>query len=214
MPDKVTALKAQRKRRNRVNVFLNGDYAFSLQRILAGRLRVGQELTEEEIAELKAEDVREMAYERCLHYLSYRPRSVWEMRQYLQKKGVDEETIDEVLQRLSRANLVDDVEFVRFWIENRKQHRPRGPWALRDELRRKGVPRDIIDSVLEDEDLEQKKGAMRVAEKKLRRLRGLDERTFRRRMWGYLKRRGFDYEICRQVTDHFWELASEKEAGR
>jgi regulatory protein len=212
MPDEVTALKAQRRKRNRVNVFLDGDYAFSLQRILAGKLRVGQELTEEEIADLKAKDVREMAYERSLHYLSYRPRSVWEMRQYLQKKGVDEVTIDEVLQRLSKAGFVDDVEFAQFWVENRKRHRPRGPWALRDELRRKGVPNDVIEQVLEDEDLEQKKGATQVAEKKLRRLRGLDERTFRRRMWGYLKRRGFDYEICRQVTDHFWEIASEEEA--
>ncbi len=212
MPDKVTALKAQRRKRNRVNVFLNGDYAFSLQRILAGRLCVGQELTEEEIADLQAEDVREMAYERCLHYLSYRPRSVWEMRRYLQKKGVDEKTTDGVLERLSGAGLVDDVEFARFWVENRKRHRPRGPWALRDELRRKGVSRDIIESVLEDVDLEQEEGAVRVAEKKLRRLRGLDERTFRRRMWGYLKRRGFSYEVCREVTDHFWEVASEKEA--
>ncbi|MEA3406970.1 MAG: RecX family transcriptional regulator [Chloroflexota bacterium] len=212
MPGKITALKAQRKARNRVNVFLNGAYAFSLQRILAGRLHVGQALSEGQIADLKAQDVREMAYERCLHYLSYRPRSTWEMRRYLRKKGVDERTTDDVLQRLSKADLVDDVEFARFWIENRKRHRPRGPWALRDELRRKGVSRDIIESVLEDEDLEQEKGAMRVAEKKLRRLRGLDEGTFRRRMWGYLKRRGFSYEVCRQVTDHFWELASEQEA--
>lgn len=212
MPDEVTALKAQRNKRNRVNVFLNGDYAFSLQRILAGRLRVGQELTEEEIADLKAEDVQEMAYERCLHYLSYRPRSMWEMRRYLQKKGVDESTIDEVLERLTRAGLVDDVEFAQFWVENRKEHRPRGPWALRDELRRKGVPRDIIEQVLENKDLEEKKGAMQVAEKKLRRLRGLDQRTFRRRMWGYLERRGFSYGVCREVTDHFWEIASEQEA--
>ena len=212
MPKEVTALKAQRRKRNRVNVFLDGDYAFSLQRILAGKLRVGEELTAEEIADLKAEDVREVAYERSLHYLSYRPRSVWEMRRYLQKKGVDEETIDEVLQRLSKAGFVDDVEFAHFWVENRKRHRPRGPWALRDELRRKGVSNDVIEQVLEDKDLEEEKGAMRVAEKKLRRLLGLDERTFRRRMWGYLKRRGFSYNICRQVTDHFWEIASEKEA--
>ena len=80
---------------------------------------------------------------------------------------------------------------------------------MRSELRRKGVSNDIIEQALED--LDEEAGAMKVAEKKVRRLTGLDKSTFRRRMWGFLKRRGFSYNTCHKVTDHFWQVVTEQE---
>ncbi len=202
MSGKVTALKRQQKRRDRVNVFLDGEYSFGLQSALAAKLSIGQELSDQEIDALRRQDGAERAYARALHYLSFRPRSEREMQRHLQKKELDSETIETVLSRLRRAGLVDDLEFARYWVENRETFRPRGHWGLRAELRQKGVAAEIIDLALQDVDEET--SAMRVAKRRVRRLAHLDERTFRRRLLGLLQRRGFGYEVSRRVTDCLW----------
>jgi regulatory protein len=202
MTGKVTAVKVQKRRRDRVSVFLDGEYAFALQGAVAAELRVGQDLTDREIEALQRRDAAEVGHERALHYLSFRPRSEWEMRRYLQRKGLDDDGIDSVLSRLRQARLIGDQDFARFWVENRGAFSPRGPWALRGELRRKGIDRSIIDSVLGDVDEEA--GAMQVAERAARRLASLDEQAFRRRLLGRLQRRGFSYDVSRRICDRLW----------
>ena len=165
-------------------------------------VRIGQELTDQEIEVLRRRDASERAYENALRYLSYRPRSEYEMQRYLQRRGADDGTTKEVIDRLRRARLVNDVEFARFWLENREAYRPRGRWALRAELRQKGVANEIIDLVLRD--LDEETSAMKAAERRAQRLARLDEQTFRRRLLGFLRRRGFDYEISRRTANRLW----------
>ena len=86
----VTALRIQARRTDRVNVFVDGEYAFSLQSILAAELRLDQELDEAQVAALKRRDLIEWTYERTLNFLSFRPRSEQEVRRYLAKREVDE----------------------------------------------------------------------------------------------------------------------------
>lgn len=210
MSTKITALKSQKRRKDRVNVFLDDEYAFSLYSVFAAGLHIGQELTGQEIETLRQEDAAEDAYAKALHYLSFRPRSEWEIQNHLQKKELDSEVIAQVLGRLRRAKLVDDLEFARFWVENRETFRPRGRWALRAELRQKRVANGIIDLVLCDVDEESV--AMDAGRHAVRRLANLDERTFRRRLLGYLQRRGFGYDTCRRVADHFWKETVEDAA--
>jgi len=90
-------------------------------------------------AALQKQDVRAMGYERALHYLSFRPRSAQEVAQYLKGKGLDEEDAAAVLERLQQARLVDDAAFAQFWVNSRENARPKGAWALRAELRQKGI---------------------------------------------------------------------------
>ncbi|MGQ9492725.1 MAG: recombination regulator RecX, partial [Anaerolineae bacterium] len=75
MSQKITALKLQKKNRQRVNVYLDGQYAFALQALVAASLKVGQSLSSEEIEQLQRRDAVEVAYERALDFLRYRPRS-------------------------------------------------------------------------------------------------------------------------------------------
>lgn len=207
MPE-ITALTAQRRRRSRVNVFLDGEYAFSLQDTLAATLHPGQELDERTIAELRQRDAVEDGYDRALNYLTYRPRSEWEVRRYLEKRGLSEEAQAAVLARLTRAGLVNDREFARFWVENRAAHRPRGRYALRAELRQKGIATDVVESAVSDVD--EDAGALEVAQARAVRLAHLDRQTFYQRLYGYLQRRGFSYDVCRRVTNRLWEqLAAE-----
>ena len=75
-----------------MNIYLDGEFAFGLAGIVAAWLKLGQELGEEKIASLKAEDEREVTYQKALHFLSYRPRSSAEVRQNLLKHGLSERT--------------------------------------------------------------------------------------------------------------------------
>lgn len=210
MPGKITALQLQQRRRDRVNIFVDGEYAFSLQSILAAELHRGQELSEEDIEVLRQRDSVEVAYEGALVYLSFRPRSVREMQQYLRKKGLNDQAADMVLARLQRVGLVGDGSFAQFWVENREGSRPRGRRALRAELRQKGIAADVIEAAVAHVDEEA--SAIKAASRMASRLARLGEQTFRRRLLGYLQRRGFSYEIAIRVTHHLWqELGAQQE---
>ncbi len=197
MGGRITRLRALKS--GRVAVYLDGRRAFLLTGIEAARLRVGQSLSDEEIARLLARDLQERAHEIALRLLRYRPRSEREVADHLRRKGFDAQTVEAVLERLRRVGLVDDRAFVRFWVENRAAFRPRGRTALQAELRRKGVPPAIIQEVLAEASPDERALALRLARERARRLRGLDPWTLRRRLAGYLLRRGFDRELVMEV---------------
>ncbi|MBC7238922.1 MAG: RecX family transcriptional regulator, partial [Chloroflexi bacterium] len=154
------------------------------------------------IAELKQQDLFESAYQAALRYIVLRPRSEKEMRQYFVRRGLGQEAIEGLLERLRAEGWVDDRAFAAFWVDNREAFRPKGRWALSAELREKGVDQEVIKAALEP--LDEEESAQRAAEKALRRYASLDEETFRRRLSGYLQRRGFPAEVCRRIVERLW----------
>jgi regulatory protein len=203
MAKTITALRFQKRNKNRVNVYIDGQFAFGLAAIEAAHLQVGQTLSANDIARLQRQDEVEKAYERALNFLSYRPRSEAEIRRNLRKKKVKDEVIDEAVDRLTRAGLLNDREFARYWVENRLQFNPRGARALRYELRRKGVPTSIIDDALAN--LDETEAARKVAEAGARRLTNLEAREFRRRLGAYMARRGFSYAVIKPLVEETLE---------
>lgn len=202
MVRKITALTLQKRNRQRVNVFLDGEFAFGLARIVAAWLQVGQELTDEKIAELRLADSRETAYQQALDFLSYRPRTENEIRQNLEKHKVPEEIIAEVMERLENAGLVNDARFAELWVENRSEMRPRSRRALAYELKQRGVSEDAIRRAVagvDDEEL-----AFQAASRQAQKLRHLDWQEFRQKMYGFLARRGFNYDVSQPVTARVW----------
>jgi regulatory protein len=198
----VTAIKGQVKARKRVSVFLDGEYAFSVRAALASGLQVGQDLTEAQIADLVDQDNEERAYQRALRLLSSRPRSEQEIRARLTKIEIPVPIQDRALARLRTMDLVNDQAFVQSWIENRMEFRPRSARHLRHELRQKGIKKAHIDSALADYD--DGIAAYRAAQKIARRERTLDKGHFKKRIYSYLSRRGFDYETISSVTTRLW----------
>jgi regulatory protein len=165
------------------------------------RLKVGQQLSPADIAHLKEKDQAEVAYDRALKFLSYRPRSTAEVQRRLMEKGYDVSTIEQVTDRLTRAGLLDDVAFARYWIENRDTFKPRSHRALRYELRRKGVADAVISDLLDDHDEEDASyRAARARVKKLTR-RYKDTETVRSKLLAFLSRRGFSYYTARETVD-------------
>jgi regulatory protein len=209
---KITAIEPQQNNLQRVNIYLDGVFAFGLARITAGWLKVGQELSEEKISVLQAEDANEMTYQKALHFLSFRPRSSAEVRQNLAKRGVPAAVIEGTLDRLQRAGLVNDRDFAQAWVENRNTFQPRGKSALRLELRRKGLSDEIVQTVL-DEQVNEEALALEAARKYARRLAGRQWLDFRQKLSGFLARRGFSYATIPPIVSEVWREFQTADVG-
>lgn len=209
MAGEITALKLQSNNRKRVNVHINGDYRFALAKVLAMRLHIGQEITIEEIENLKRLDAEEQAYQRALRLLARRPRAERELRDYFQRRKVPPQVQNAVIDRLRENDLVDDLAFAEAWVENRRSFRPRSALALRVELRQKGVASEIIENVLEDHD--EDRAAYAAALKGARRWKDSEWEIFRHRMRAYLARRGFDYSTASSMVTRVWRETSGRE---
>ena len=206
---KITALVVQKRNPNRVNVHLDGEYAFGLARIVAAWLRVGQELDEEKLKRLQVEDARERAVQQALLFLSYRARSESEIRQNLRKHEMPEEVIEETLARLRQDGLANDGQFAQAWVENRSTFRPRSRRMLAMELRQKGLDDEAVSSALEDVDDEPL--AYEAARKRASRLKGLEWADFRKKLSEFLARRGFSYSVIAPVVTRIWNEAQKDE---
>lgn len=199
MEGKITALREQKRNKHRANVYLDGEYAFSLGVQLAAELQEGSFLSAAELHEIQRRDSFAKAYRKALDYLAYRPRSRKELSDHLRGKRVPGRIIEEVLEGLAREGLVDDLAFARYWVENRERFRPRSRAMLRYELRRKGLEEEVISEALAAVDEEE--SARRAAHQRASRYIRLDERSFRQKMSQFLRRRGFTYHLIREVVD-------------
>ncbi len=211
---KITALKIQKRNAQRVNVYLDGEYAFGLARITAAWLHLGQELSAEKVAELLSADNLEVAYNRALRLLEHRPRSEAEIRRKLAGDEFPEEAMDAVLERLRRSGLVNDEQFAKAWVENRVEFRPRSRRALAAEMRQRGLSTDTIQEALSDwapEDEEEM--AYQVALKYSRKQgdKELEWIEFKRKLGSYLARHGFNYDVIQPVLERIWQAQTESE---
>jgi len=202
MAKKITALKVQKNNSERISVYLDDEFAFGLYRAVAAWLEIGQELSEEKIRHLQEAETGEKAFHRALNFLSYRVRTETEIRRNLHKHDTPDEIIEQVLERLRRNRLVDDGEFARSWVDNRSEFRPRGRRALNSELRQKGVDQNIIDEVLQD--IDEDNLAYQAARKNARKYRKYEWPDFRKKLLGFLARRGFNYSIAAPVVERVW----------
>jgi regulatory protein len=202
MSKTITALQIQKKNKERVNLFLDGEYAFSLNLMAAAQLKRGAVLSEAEIAELRADDSQLVAYQQAIFFLGFRPRSRAEVAEYLRGKEVSDEVIDEVTARLAREGYLNDTSFAQYWVENREQFRPRSVRALRHELQQKGVAREVISEAVTG--LDEEASAWAALEPKLARWTSLEQAEFERKVIGFLARRGFNYTTIRTVSRRAW----------
>lgn len=200
---KITAITVQKNNPNRVNVYLDGAFAFGLARITAAWLNQGGELSDEKIASLLAEDSHERAYQQSMLFLSYRARSEKEIRQNLRKHEIAPEVIETTLERLRNAGLANDNEFARAWVENRSTFRPRSKKALAIELRQKGLDDEAIQASLSEVDEEAL--AYETGSKRAARFKSLEQGEFRKKLSEYLFRRGFSYSVTASTVSRIWD---------
>lgn len=205
----ITALEIQKRNKERVNVYIDGEFAFGLNLMDAAALRKGQVLSEADVTRLMYGDAVVKAVDAAAHFLSFRPRSRAEVRANLTKKDYPAGVVDDAMERLEALGYIDDEAFARYWVENRDTFKPRSPLALTAELRQKGVPDGVIRQVVDELDVDD--AAYRAAQQKLARHRHSTEGDFKRKLGGFLQRRGFRYEVVNDVLNRLIEELGESD---
>ncbi len=198
----ITDLQPQKRNKDRLSVYIDGEYAFSIQMKLSAGLKIGQQITLDEVSKIKAEDAISRAKQLSFRYLSYRPRSTAEVSSYLKRKGFDSNVVDDVIDQLRDREYLDDIAFAQYWIEQRQTHRPRGAFALRYELLQKGIPAEIIEALVAE--VNEKDAALRAVERRTGRWRNLPKDQYWRKISGFLQRRGFSYVTISEVAETVW----------
>ncbi|HUM69267.1 MAG TPA: RecX family transcriptional regulator [Chloroflexota bacterium] len=204
----ITALTTQQRNPNRVSVFLDGEFAFGLAAMTAVSLRIGQTLTAVDIDQLQQADELENAKQSAIRYIGYRPRSIAEVRTHLRNKGFADTAVDLACVRLQEVGLLDDAAFAQYWVEQRETFKPRSQLALQQELQQKGVSREIIGSVLTEVD--ETDAARQAALKQASRWQRLPEAEFRQKLSSHLQRRGFSYDLIKQIVNESWKELNER----
>jgi regulatory protein len=203
---KITGISAQKRSTERVNVQVDGVFrlAVSQEVLLRSGLARGDAVTEEQLATLEREDQQWRAREAALDLLSYRIRSVAELKRRLVRKDFPPDVADACVAALVEAGLLDDTLFAESFIRDRINFRPRGRAGLARELRANGVDAETaeaaIGEVLEREDVSELDLAREVAARFAVRT-GEDPLRARRRLYGRLARRGFSGDTARQVME-------------
>jgi len=201
------------KNPERINLYVDGRFLQGVNAtiVLQMGLKLGQELSPDQLERLLSEEAEQQAVDRALNYLSFRPRSREEVRRYLRRKETPPAIIEAELARLDRLDFVNDRTFAEFWIGTREQFSPRGSRALKNELRMKGVERDMVDELVDDELDEER--ALRAGHKKatsLVNIPTMDYATFRNRLGSFLQRRGFGYEVATKTVRALWKDLKEE----
>jgi len=202
MGRKITGIEIQKHNNQRVNIYLDGEFAFGLARILAAWLNIGQELSVEKIAQLQAEDERESAFQIAMKFLSHRERTEAEISAHLSRHGVPQTLIAEIITHLSESGFINDKRFAAQWIENRAEFRPRGRRALAYELKRKGIAQDTIEDVLEN--IDEDELAYQTAQKYQKKIPASNWLDFRKKLYAHLARRGFSYTTIATTVHRVW----------
>lgn len=192
---KITQIKQQVKRQDRYSIYIDGKYNFSLgeAELLRAGLRKDQELSESELDQLTNQSKLGKLYDRTLNLLSFRPRSEWELRDYLKRKKEDEETIEKILNLLSERGYVDDKRFAERWVENRRLLKPISQRRLQAELKQKRVAGNIIDEVLAGDETDEREVLRKLVERKAKRY------PDRQKFMQYLARQGYNYDDIKSV---------------
>lgn len=213
--EKITDIRPQKKNNKRLSIYVDGDFVFGISSRLRfeKRLEIGQKITAGRIQDMIIADQTERLENKSLKFLSFRPRSEKEIRNHLLRKGKLQEikseteksqyesSIEEVIKKLKKIRQIDDLEFSKWWLEQRYNFNPRGVAVLKAELRFKGIETNIIDELLQNDTEFQVQLATKAAEKKIKLYQRFDDREFRDKMGQFLARRGFGWTIVKQAVD-------------
>ncbi|MCK4395411.1 regulatory protein RecX [candidate division WOR-3 bacterium] len=203
---KITKIERQKKRQNRVSIFLDDIFFCGISQDLLLKLDLyeGKEVDEEEIRRVIEEKETEDAKQKVLRLFNRRIYSEKEIREKLKKKGYEDKTIQIVVQDLKEISLINDYSFAKAFVSDRLRLNPKGSFQIAYELRKKGISQAIIDKVFSEEKVIEGDAyrALEIARKRLKTLKTIkDKKTIKRRLYNFLLRRGFSYEVIKKVFD-------------
>lgn len=203
---RITDIRTQTKDDTRVSVFVDGEFAFGCHQDVAAKhgLRTGQRLTPEMQQEIEVDENIVQAKQTAFTYLAHKPRTETEVRRKLRRKDIGNRVIDEVIERLHELDYLDDEQYARDYAHNRFSNKGYGPIRIERELIDRGIDRHLAEKTVAEffEEENEMEAAREQARKRWPRVAGeQDIRKQKRKLFGYLQRRGFSPDVIYQVVD-------------
>ena len=189
---KITSIKQQVKNPERVSIFIDDKYVFSLSldELVKYKLKNNQELNESEVKKFKkiSEDGKLKA--RALAWVLGRPHSEKELRDYLFRKKADKDLVEQLVEDFLAKNYLNDLSFAK-WLVDVHERRGKSNRQIRAELFKKGINREIIEAVMKEQGGGEQKRLKILVDKKLKSSRYKNDPM---KLKQYLARQGFDYD--------------------
>ncbi|HTR81621.1 MAG TPA: RecX family transcriptional regulator [Bacteroidota bacterium] len=207
---RITKIENQKKRPSRKSVFIDGAFAFGVsdEVLLRHSLRQGDEVNQETVDRIVHSEDEEEAKQKAFRFLGIRPRSKKEIRDYLSKKSFAGDVVEHTVAKLESLKMLDDLEFSRMVCRDMLLRKPAGEKMLRQQLFKKGVPKELADTVVaefstpEAELMMAVQAAERQSAKFERSSKKLDGALLKKKILDYLMRRGFDFDTAMNATKH------------
>lgn len=200
----ITSFK-QQKDKNRVNVFLDGEFSFGidLDNFVILGLKLNQELSEEEVNEIVKKAEFQKTLDKLLRFAMVRLRSKKEVKDWFRRKKVPEIIHEDLILKLTDFELLDDIKFAKWWVESRQEFSPKSKRVLNNELRIKGIDKNIIDNILSETEIDETKIAKEMLVKRESHWNFIDPKKKRQKMMEYLVRKGFDFSLAQKATKDY-----------
>ena len=222
----ITKLTPGMRDKNRVNVFLDGRFAFSLDitQVVEYSVKVGQKINDERLAQLRKASEFGKLYQRTLEWTITRPHSIREARDYLRRRQykrkqlnrqrakdekkplpeIEDEVAQLVIDRLIEKKYLNDQKFAELYVENRYLRKGISQKRLKMEMLQKGVSPEIATAALEKIPRPEDEEILKVIAKKRRKYNDFQ-------LVGYLVRQGFNFQKAKEAVeaskqdDGFWQ---------
>lgn len=200
-PGLITKIE-QQKNKKRYNLYIDGEYAFSVHEdvLVSLQLLKGKNMTVTALKQALALEEEKKVERSILQYLSYRPRTRLEVKRYLLNKGYHEDVIEKQINQFSEQGYINDREFAKQWIRERMQNKKKGIYLLKEELKQKGISQSLIDELISTVNPEEEWAACyQLALKRMERIKESDHKKAEYKLKQYLARRGFPLDLIHRV---------------
>lgn len=199
----ITKIEPQKSQR-RVNIYLNGEFAFGadLETFVKLKLKVGQEYSEKEIENITKKAEFQTVLNKILRFVTLRPRSEKEIRDWLKNKKITENIHEDLFNRLKRLKLCNDAVFAKWWVGQRLQFKNRSIREIANELYKKGIDRKIIEKVLKESNIDEENSAKKLLEKRAFAWGKYKGYVKKKKMSEYLARKGFAWDVIKKVVSN------------
>lgn len=208
----ITDIKLQEKRKDRFSIFLDDEFAFGIHQdvLLNSGIAKGDVISQEKIDAILEMELARSAREKAMRLLSHRARSKKELHDRLKQAGFDDQLAEATIADMERLRLVNDAEFALMFARNRMITKPVGEFLLRRELQQKGIREVDINRAVEEAYRENSEYnvAKELARKNKKKQIRLDEDKAKKRVSDFLMRRGFHWDLVKEVIEQ-WEYLDE-----
>ena len=202
--NEITAITPQIKDKRRCNIYVDGRFCcgLTLEATVKNRLKVGQIVSPEQLAEIQLESEKNTAFDKALTHISATQKTEKQMREFLQGKGYLPSVIDYVVEKLRSYNFLNDGQYAEAYVESLSKRK--GSKLLRMELRGKGVSDAEIDAALDTLPMEREEETAKALLEKYMRGKICDKATMQK-AYRYLLGKGYDYEVIKSALSAFDE---------